>query len=330
MSEAPNTTESKPQEREHRPETIRPSIFDSGTLAFGNTRLTRANTPEWHRLRRSRITASGVYDLLGLTGVSYSQRAKAIAKYIGAFVGHDFPGIPESSYHTPAMVWGITQEPRVANNYIKHVNLIQRTISPNTSVKLKAYTDACFYDNMLLASPDVFIEACMTDTSTETDITVKSRCSVAEIKCPYSAFFTTKEAIPPKYAMQLYFQAMLADVGRAQLVVWNRNTPGDLLLFTMHRRNTRFEGMLYTLLEEIHDIAVQISSDLGFQRANDPANFTNERIVDTLKAVGETVAALHIVPKEIIDVFLRGLFDEATVVPQPIVNIDIGSLYGDV
>jgi len=29
-------------------------------------------------------------------------------------------------------------------------------------------------------------------------------------------------------------------------------------------------------------------------------------------------------------VFLRGLFDEATVVPQPIVNIDIGSLYGDV
>jgi putative phage-type endonuclease len=143
-------------------------------------------TPEWHRKRLGKVTASRVSDVVTRTKSGYGASR---ANYLAELLVERITGAPTDGYQNAAMLYGIEKEPEARAAYAFHYDCDVQLVDfcPHPSIEMAG------------ASPDGLI----------------GEHGLVEIKCPTSA--THLEAllgdpIPLKYIHQMQWQ--MACTGR--------------------------------------------------------------------------------------------------------------------
>lgn len=158
---------------------------------------TRKNRRLWHRLRRTRVTASIAHDIIR------TLRSKRLLTPIStSFLNNHFRDKPVL---TKAMQWGITNE----------------------DTALKAYSDL-FGDNY--SKIGLVIDQHRHYISATPDAISDSRETLVEIKCPYSVRHTSPESVEylksgrlktnHRYFTQMQIQMHVCQIHKCDFVVW--------------------------------------------------------------------------------------------------------------
>lgn len=143
-------------------------------------------TQEWYAARLGKVTASRVADVVAKTKSGYSTSR---ANYMAELICERLTKTKGESYRSPAMEWGVEQEPNARSAYEAETGLlvVETGFIPHPDIEWSG------------ASPDGLIDA----------------DGLVEIKCPFTAThidFLMTGAIPSKYETQMQWQ--MACTGR--------------------------------------------------------------------------------------------------------------------
>jgi putative phage-type endonuclease len=83
-------------------------------------------TPEWHELRRGKVTASRVADVVAKTK---SGPSALRANYMAELIAERLSGTPAEAFISAAMQWGTDMEPQVG--FVIHPTIVQAGASPD-------------------------------------------------------------------------------------------------------------------------------------------------------------------------------------------------------
>ena len=187
-------------------------------------------TPEWHELRRGKVTASRVADILAKTktGTSVSRQ-----NYLIELALQRTTKTIEPSYTNAAMEWGTATEPQARVAY---------EVSTNNFVDQVPFID----------HPKIQGFGCSPDGLVGAD-------GLLEIKCPNSAthweYFKAKEP-PKKYFIQMQAQMAVTGAKWCDFVSFDPRMPErSQLLIVNVRRDPEFilymEAEINQFLEEV-------------------------------------------------------------------------------
>ena len=188
-------------------------------------------TADWFEIRRGKVTASRVSDVMAKTKTGYSASRE---NYMAELVIQRITGHVEEGYTNAAMQWGIDQEPlaRAAYEAKNSVLVDEVGFIPHPTIEWAG------------ASPDGLVGEGM-----------------LEIKCPNPA--TTietwlTETVPAKYFAQMQFQMACANRPWCDYVVYDPRMPQNLQLFVKRvERDNKFiadmEAEIIKFLGEVSD-----------------------------------------------------------------------------
>jgi putative phage-type endonuclease len=157
-----------------------------------------AENPAWYELRRDRVTASVAGGLCGYSKFKKSRKACWMS-----FRDNKHRNVPP----TPAMVYGIYNEPVALEWFVSHMGLQDAEVDTSSIFLSDKY-------QWLAATPDAYVE-------------LEGERFVVEIKCPLSQSWEDHYDAPTDYLIQLLVQMHCADVPFGYLV-WMK-TPPEIL-----------------------------------------------------------------------------------------------------
>ena len=201
-------------------------------------------TPEWHELRRGKVTASRVADILAKTktGPSTSRQNYLIELAIQRATGNIEP-----SYTNEAMQWGVENEGQArveyevqSGSFVDQVGFVDHPDIPNFG-----------------ASPDGLVGS----------------VGLIEIKCPNSAThwsYIKVNSPPQKYMTQM--QAQMACTGRewCDFVSFDPRMPERSQLLVV--RVQRDEAYIAMMEEEIKKFLDEVDQEVKLMKGNKNGN----------------------------------------------------------
>lgn len=162
-------------------------------------------TPEWFDLRRGKVTASRVADVIAKTKSGWSAMR---TNYMAELVAERLTGTTAESYSSPAMQWGSEKEPDARAAYEFHHDATADLIGFVEHPKIL----------MSGASPDGLI----------------GNAGLLEIKCPNTATHIETllgRAMPGKYDTQIQWQLACTDRQWCDFVSFDPRMPEHMRLF---------------------------------------------------------------------------------------------------
>jgi putative phage-type endonuclease len=162
-------------------------------------------SPEWHAMRRGKVTASKVADIVARTKSGY---AASRANYMAQLVAERLTGSTAESFSNSAMQWGTDTEPHARLAY-------------------ELYTNATVAEVAFVVHPTI------ADSGASPDGLVGDS-GLVEIKCPNTSTHIDTllgGSVPGKYVTQIQWQ--LACTGRAwaDFVSFDPRMPENMRLF---------------------------------------------------------------------------------------------------
>jgi len=190
---------------------------------------------EWKELRRGRVTASRISDIVAKTKTGYSASR---ANYMAQLIAERLTGFAAESYTNAAMQHGTETEPEARDAYCFYqgVTVDQVAFVPHPKIDQAG------------ASPDGLVGA----------------DGLVEIKCPNTATHLETllgQAVPAKYADQMQFQ--MACTGRkwCDFVSYDPRMPEHMRLFI--RRVARDDKRINDLETEIASFLLEMAVKLS-------------------------------------------------------------------
>lgn len=192
-------------------------------------------TDVWKQLRRGRVTASRVADVIARTksGVSASR-----ANYQAQLICERLTGVVADSYTSAAMANGTETEPEARSAY-------------------EFYAGVSVQEVAFIIHPTIKDAGCSPDGLVSSD-------GLCEIKCPQPAAHLETiigQSVPTKYLPQIYWQ--LASTGRSwcDYVSYNPSFPENMRLFI--KRVPRDDKRIAELETEVAGFLLEISVKLS-------------------------------------------------------------------
>ena len=185
-------------------------------------------TPEWHRQRLGKVTASRIADIMAVTKTG---PAASRANYIAELVAARLTGIVPESYSNDAMRWGTEQEPfaRAAYEVLRNVMVEEVGFIDHASITMSG------------ASPDGLVGV----------------DGMVEIKCPNTAThieFLLTGKIPQKYLYQIAWQLSCCDRDWCDYASYDPRLPEKLQLKVVRvARDHALNGSLMIAVTEFND-----------------------------------------------------------------------------
>lgn len=197
-------------------------------------------TPEWYAARAGKVTASRISDV---TAKIASGKPSALrATYMGELLCERLTGVCEPGYVSPAMQWGVDNEPhaRAAYEFAKGLEVYEVGFIDHPEVAMSG------------ASPDGYV----------------GDDGLAEIKCPNTATHIEtldRGDVPSKYLAQMQWQ--LACTGRlwCDFVSFDPRLPPALQLFV--KRVPRDGSLILSLEAEVTDFIRELDAKVSRLRA---------------------------------------------------------------
>ena len=191
-------------------------------------------TTEWHTARLGKVTASRVADVIAKTKTGYGASR---ANYMAELVIERLTGRPTESFQSPAMQWGIEQE-------------------PFAKVAYAAFTGELVEDVGFIPHPSLLEAGASPDG--------KVLDGLVEIKCPASATHLDTlltESIAQKYVTQMQFQMACTSTPWCDFVSYDPRMPEHLQLFV--KRFTRDDAYIAMLETEIAAFNKELTEKLA-------------------------------------------------------------------
>jgi putative phage-type endonuclease len=196
-------------------------------------------SPEWHAARCGKVTASRVADIIAKTksGASTSR-----ANYMAELVAERLTGRPADSYVSPAMQWGIDNEPAARDLYAFDTGAEIETVGFVMHPRLE----------MAGASPDGLV----------------SDFGLVEVKCPLTATHIDTllgRIVPAKYVTQMQWQMACTDRAWCDFVSFDPRLPGNMSIFVqrVHRDN----DMIAELENEVRGFLAELDAKVTALRS---------------------------------------------------------------
>ncbi len=190
---------------------------------------------EWFTARLGKATASRFKDIVAITKSGYGAARK---NYRAELVIERLTGEKASNYTSPAMQWGIDNEPTARDAY---------TAETGNDV-----VEASFVEHPLLAagaSPDGYV----------------GEDGLVEIKCPNSATHIetlTKQAIPREYVAQVQGQMWMTGRAWCDFVSFDPRMPQNAQLFIT--RVIRDDDYITSLEEDVENFLEEVEHETQF------------------------------------------------------------------
>jgi len=192
-------------------------------------------SPEWHELRRGKVTASRVADIVARTKTGPSALR---SNYMAELIAERLSGTPAESFVSAAMQWGTDMEPQARAAYEF------RTDAQVTQVGFVLHPNI----DQAGASPDGLV----------------NEDGLIEIKCPNTATHLETllgQAVPAKYETQMQFQ--MACTGRqwCDFVSYDPRMPESMRLFIkrVKRDDKRIKELEIEIAGFLLEVAVKLS-----------------------------------------------------------------------
>jgi putative phage-type endonuclease len=179
-------------------------------------------TPEWFAKRLGKVTASRIADLMARTK---SGPAASRANYMAQLVTERLTGAPTESYKSPAMDWGIEQEPNARAAYSARMGVLVDEVDFVDHPEFEAG-----------ASPDGLV----------------GEDGLIEIKCPNTATmleYIEERVIPTKYRLQMQWQLAVTGRNWCDFVAYDPRLPEHLQLLVI--REPRNELLIGEIMAEV-------------------------------------------------------------------------------
>jgi putative phage-type endonuclease len=200
-------------------------------------------TPEWHRARAGRVTASRIADLTAKTKTGWGAGR---ANYKAELVAERLTGTVADSYSNAAMQWGTEKEPDARNAYAFMADVSVGEVGFVIHPRLE----------MSGASPDGLV----------------GEDGLLEIKCPNTATHIDtllSDAVPEKYIKQMQWQ--MACTGRAwcDFVSYDPRLPADMQLFVkrvMRDADCTLEAAVIEFLAEVDATVAALNNKFNIKR----------------------------------------------------------------
>lgn len=192
-------------------------------------------SPEWHELRRGKVTASRVADIIAKTKTGPSALR---ANYMAELIAERLSGTPAEAFVSAAMQWGTDMEPQARAAY-------------------EFRTDAQVSQVGFVLHPKIDQAGASPDGLVNDD-------GLIEIKCPNTATHLETllgQAVPAKYETQMQFQ--MACTGRqwCDFVSYDPRMPESMRLFV--KRVARDEKRIKELEAEIASFLLEVAVKLS-------------------------------------------------------------------
>ena len=185
-------------------------------------------TPEWHKQRLGKVTASRIADIMAVTKTG---PAASRANYIAELVAARLTGIVPESFSNDAMKWGILHEPFARAKY---------EVLRGVMVEEVGFID----------HPDVSMSGASPDGLVGVD-------GMLEIKCPNTAThieFLLTGKIPQKYLYQIAWQLSCCDRDWCDYASYDPRLPEKLQLKVVRvARDHALNGSLMIAVTEFND-----------------------------------------------------------------------------
>lgn len=194
-------------------------------------------SPEWLALRLGKVTASRITDVLAKV-----KTGEAVTRedYRTELVVQRLTNKPSESFTSPAMEWGVLQEPMARISYEAHTNVFVEQVS-------------------FVEHPTIEWYGCSPDGLVGED-------GLLEIKCPASKNhikYLLSGKPPVKYVPQM--QCQMAVTGRkwCDFVSYDPRLPEDLQLFVVRlERDEEYiksmEGEVQKFLSEVNEMVTKL------------------------------------------------------------------------
>jgi putative phage-type endonuclease len=195
-------------------------------------------TPEWHELRRGKVTASKVADIIAKTktGISTSR-----GNYLIELALQRVTGKIEESFMNDAMQWGVDNEARARMAYeIKSNNFVDKV---------------AFVDHFLISN-----FGCSPDGLVGDD-------GLVEIKCPNSAThwsYVRDNKPPSKYIIQMQSQMACTDKAWCDFVSFDPRMPERSQLFIV--RVMRDQDLINSLETEVKKFLDEVEKEVKLMK----------------------------------------------------------------
>lgn len=188
-------------------------------------------TPEWHELRRGKVTASRIADVMAKTKSGYSASR---ANYMAELAAEILTGTKQEGFSNAAMQWGTEHEEDARNAYAFYTG--------NTVTEV-AFIPHPFIDQSG-ASPDGLV----------------GDDGLVEIKCPNSATHleTLKsEKIARKYLLQMQWQMACTGRNWCDFVSYDPRWPESMAVFI--KRVERDGDLIEEITKEIGSFLAELN-----------------------------------------------------------------------
>lgn len=199
-------------------------------------------SPEWIAERLGKVTASRISDVVAKTKSGWGASR---ANYMAQLIAERLTGVPQESFRSEAMQWGVDteQQARIAYEFYHDCDVSLAGFVPHPSISMSG------------ASPDGYVGA----------------DGLVEIKCPNTATHIDTllgGTVPQKYIVQMQWQ--MACTGRkwTDFVSFDPRMPAHLHIFE-HRvaidadQVAYLEGCVRDFLDELADKITRLQSRFG-------------------------------------------------------------------
>ena len=178
---------------------------------------------EWFALRRGKVTASRVADVVAKTKTGWGASR---ANYMAELIAERLTGNTAESYTNAAMQWGIDTEPQARSAY-------------------QFYTDAIIEQIEFIDHPRIAMSGASPDGLIGTD-------GMVEVKCPNTATHIDTllgQEIPGKYITQMQWQMACAGRAWCDFVSYDPRLPESMRLLRL--RVSRNDALIASLEKDV-------------------------------------------------------------------------------
>jgi putative phage-type endonuclease len=199
-------------------------------------------TEDWYAIRLGKVTASRVADVVAKTKSGYSTSR---ANYMAELVCERLTKAKGESYRSPAMEWGVEQEPNARAAYEAETGLlvVETGFIPHSFIPMSG------------ASPDGLV----------------GDDGLVEIKCPFTAthidFLMTGD-VPGKYQIQMQWQMACTERLWCDYISYDPRLPErmQIKIVRIMRDNAHIaelEKEVSSFLDELNDKVTQLIQQYG-------------------------------------------------------------------